>query len=92
MQPKVLSAWIVCCIWFPDAGDMFWAQMANVEDPDQAAPTVAVWSGSTLFVNEASKQLCGRERQTTFLLWSVLQGLTQTMHDVFITKPVNMCL
>ena len=32
-------------------------------------------------------------KQTTFFfffLWSVLQGLTQTMHDVFITKPVNL--
>ena len=44
------------------------------------------------FVNEASKHLYRREKQTTFLLWSVLQGLTQTMHDVFITEPVNMCL
>ena len=66
--------------------------MANVVDPDRASPKEAVCSGSTLFVNEASKQLCRREKRATFLLWSVLQGLTQTMHDVFITEPVNMCL
>ena len=27
---------------------------ANIVDPDQNAPTGAVWSGSTMFVNEAS--------------------------------------
>ena len=28
---------------------------ANIVDPDKTAATGAVWSGSTLFVNEASK-------------------------------------
>ena len=31
--------------------------MANIVDPDQTAPTGAVWSGSTLFVCEASNIL-----------------------------------
>ena len=30
---------------------------ANIVDPDQTAPTGAVWSGSTLFVCEASNIL-----------------------------------
>ena len=30
---------------------------ANIVDPDQTAPTGAVWSGSTLFVYEASNNL-----------------------------------
>ena len=30
---------------------------ANIVDPDQTAPTGAVWSGSTLFIYEASKSL-----------------------------------
>ena len=30
---------------------------ANIVDPDQTAPTGAVWSGSTLFVFEASNIL-----------------------------------
>ena len=30
---------------------------ANIVDPDQTAPTGAVWSGSTLFVYEASNSL-----------------------------------
>ena len=30
---------------------------ANIVDPDQTAPTRAVWSGSTLFVCEASSIL-----------------------------------
>ena len=30
---------------------------ANIVDPDQTAPTGAVWSGSTLFVYEASNIL-----------------------------------
>ena len=30
---------------------------ANIADPDQTAPTGAVWSGSTLFINEASNFL-----------------------------------
>ena len=31
--------------------------MANIVDPDQTTPTGAVWSGSTLFVYEASNIL-----------------------------------
>ena len=42
--------------------------MANAGDPDRAAPKVAVRSGSTLFVKEASKQLRRREKQTTFFV------------------------
>ena len=30
---------------------------ANIVDPDQTAPTGAVWSGSTLFIYEASNSL-----------------------------------
>ena len=30
---------------------------ANIVNPDQTSPTGAVWSGSTLFVYEASKIL-----------------------------------
>ena len=30
---------------------------ANIVDPDQTAPTGAVWSGSTLFIYEASISL-----------------------------------
>ena len=66
MQPKMSSAKVVCCIWFPDVVDLFWVWRANVVDPDRAAPKGAVWSGSTLFVNEASKHFCRREKQTTF--------------------------
>ena len=32
---------------------------ANIVDPDQTAPTGAVWCGSTLFVCEASNILVG---------------------------------
>ena len=32
---------------------------ANIVDPDQTAPTGAVWYGSTLFVYEASNTLVG---------------------------------
>ena len=30
---------------------------ANIVDPDQTAPTGAVWSGPTLFIYEASNSL-----------------------------------
>ena len=33
-------------------------------DPDQTAPTGAVWSGSTLFVNEASIILVDDKKHT----------------------------
>ena len=37
-------------------------------DPNRAAPKGAVRSGSTLFVNDALKHFCRREKQTTFLI------------------------
>ena len=42
---------------------MFWkclfniSRGANIVEPDQTAPTGAVWSGSTLFIDEASNSL-----------------------------------
>ena len=37
---------------------------ANIVDPDQTAPTAAVWSGSTLFVYKASNILV--DKKNTF--------------------------
>ena len=41
---------------------------ANIVDSDQTAPTGAVWSGSALFVYEASNILVD-DKQNTFILW-----------------------
>ena len=38
--------------------------MANIVDPDQIAPTGAVWSGSTLFIYEASNSLVDDKKPT----------------------------
>ena len=41
---------------------------ANIMDPDQTAPTGAVWSESTLFVYEASNIFCGRHTFSDYAL------------------------
>ena len=48
------SPYVVCCIYFL----IFLTDVStgsNSVDPDQTVPTGAVWSGSTLFVKDASK-------------------------------------
>ena len=40
---------------------------ANNMEPDQTAPTGAVWSGSTMFVYEASNALV--DDKITYILW-----------------------
>ena len=40
---------------------------ANIVDSDQTAPTGAVWSGSTLFVYEASNSLADDKKH--YILW-----------------------
>ena len=37
---------------------------ANIVDQDQTAPSGAVWSGFTLFINEASNSLVDGKKQT----------------------------
>ena len=51
MHLKMLSAEDVCCKLLPNITDELSIE-ANSVDPEQTAP--AVWSGSTLFVIEAS--------------------------------------
>ena len=53
MHLKMSSAEVVWCKWLPNINDEFSIQ-ANGVDPEQFAPTGAVWSGSTLFAIEAS--------------------------------------
>ena len=50
---KMASAEVVCCKKFPHITDEL-SKVANSVDPEQTAPIGAVWSGSTLFVIEAS--------------------------------------
>ena len=47
------SAEVVCCKLLPNITDKLSIE-ANSVDPEQTAPIRAVWSGSTLFVIEAS--------------------------------------
>ena len=53
MHLKMSSAEVVCCKWLPDITDELSIEVNSV-DPEQTAPTGAVWSGSTLFAIEAS--------------------------------------
>ena len=53
MHLKMPSAEVVCCKYLPNITDKL-SMEANSVDPEQTAPTGAVWSGSTLFVIEAS--------------------------------------
>ena len=53
MHLKMSSAEVVCCKWLPDTTDELSIE-ANSMDPEQTAPTGAVWSGSALFAIEAS--------------------------------------
>ena len=46
---------------------------ANSVDPDQTAPTVAVWSGSKLFVGEVSKTFKQMKKQMTFVVIGALR-------------------
>ena len=39
---------------------------ANIVDPDQTAPTGAVWSGFTLFIYKASNSLVDDKKKRTF--------------------------
>ena len=62
---KMLSTKVACCNYI-----CYVTAHANSMDPDQTAPTAVVWSGSSLFVKEASKTF----QQTTKahnLLWLV---------------------
>ena len=47
------SAEVVCCKYLHNITDEFSIE-ANSVDPEQTAPIGAAWSGSTLFVIEAS--------------------------------------
>ena len=50
----MFSAEVFCCKWSPNITDEFIIE-ANSVDPEQTAPTGAVWSGSILFAIEASQ-------------------------------------
>ena len=47
------SGEVVCCKLLPNITDKLSIEASSV-DPEQTAPTGAVWSGSTLFAIEAS--------------------------------------
>ena len=49
----MLTAEVVCCKYLPNITDKLSIE-ANSVDPEQTAPIGAVWSGSTMFVIEAS--------------------------------------
>ena len=53
MHLKMSSAKLVCCKKLPNITGKLSIE-ANSMDPQQSAPIGAVWSGSTLFVIEAS--------------------------------------
>ena len=53
MHLKMLSAEVICCKYLPNITDKLSIE-ANSVDPEETAPIGAVWSGSTLFVIEAS--------------------------------------
>ena len=53
MLQKMSSAEVVCCKKLPNFTDEL-SMETNSVDPEQPAPIGAVWSGSTLFVIEAS--------------------------------------
>ena len=61
---KITSAEVVCCKQLPNITNL--SIKANRVDPDQTAPITAVWSGSTLFVIEASKTFQQTRKQTTY--------------------------
>ena len=42
-------------------------------DPDQTAPTGAVWSGSILFVEKALKHFSKQQKQKTFIVIGALR-------------------
>ena len=52
MHLKMSSAEVVVCKYLPNITDELSIE-ANSVDPEQTAPIVAVWSGSTLFAIEA---------------------------------------
>ena len=45
---------------------------ANSVDPDQTAPTGAVWSGSTLFAEELQKHFSKQQKQMIFEYFGAL--------------------
>ena len=53
MYLKMSSTEVVCFKYLPNITDELSTE-ANSVDPEQTAPIGAVWSGSTLFVIEAS--------------------------------------
>ena len=53
MHLKMSSAEVVCCRKLPNITDDLSIEADSV-DPEQTAPIGAVWSGSTLFVIEAT--------------------------------------
>ena len=53
---------------------------ANSVDSYQTAPIGAVWYGSTLFVIEANKTFCRRQKQMTFVVIGALR--IKTLHTI----------
>ena len=72
----MLSAEIICCMYLITLlvnGRI----EANSVDPDQTAPTGSLESGSTLFVEEASKTF----QQTTFVVIGTLRVNYRLLSD-----------
>ena len=59
---------------------------ANSVNPEQTAPIGAVWSGSTLFVIEASYTFQQTRKQTTFVAIGAFRVSTQVLMCCFKTQ------
>ena len=61
---------------------------ANIVDPDQTAPTGAVWSWSTVFVYEASNMLV---EDKTYILWLCALRVNKNKLSVYTVRIFMKC-